>query len=153
MAGTLEKWKPYGTYEVSNLGRLRDATTKRILRQRRDPKGHYYATINGSAQLVSRIMGVVWFGLNPDDPRWVRHLRGKSNRLTNLVVVPRYGKDCPAARLTEANALRIVELHRQGVSQPAIAEMMGCSRSNVSAIVTGRNWTKTTGVKRASRSR
>ena len=46
----------------------------------------------------------------------------------------------PGARLTEDDVASIRELIRQGVKQARIAKDYGVSRTNISAIATGRSW-------------
>ncbi len=131
-----EQWRPIdGTYEVSSRGRVRKGN--RICKQWRQ-RGHYYVSLYRAARLVAPLVAAAF--MPGSIGRIVKHWRGYRNNVGNLYLIEHHGEDAPACRLTEKQVLEIVRLASCGVSQATIGRMMGCARTTVSSIVTGRNW-------------
>lgn len=91
-----EQWKQhpvYGLYEVSNMGRVRNKKTRRVLRAAYPP-GRSYSIVNlmhhnpdGRVSVaVHRLVAETWLGLKPSREYQVRHLNGdpRDNRASNL---------------------------------------------------------------------
>lgn len=57
----------------------------------------------------------------------------------------------PRSMMSEAQVLRAVELVRQGIGHDIIAAEYGVSRSAITRIMMGRNWTRITGLQRQPR--
>jgi hypothetical protein len=132
-----EQWRPVDcVYDVSDRGRIWKG--ERILKQWRQNGGHYYVSMYRRAQLVAPIVARAF--IPGSIGRVVKHRRGYRNNVGNLYLIEHHGEDAPACRLTESQVLEILRLSDCGVPQPTIGRMMGCARSTVSSIVTGRNW-------------
>lgn len=88
----MEEWKNIinaDNYEVSNLGRVRNKTTKYILKPRLTKTGYYQVSIklNNSQkfinQYIHRLVAIAWI-LNPDNKPSVNHKDGdKSNNIVD----------------------------------------------------------------------
>lgn len=170
--GTSEVWKPVsiwdGKYEVSSLGRVRNASSKRLLKACVSNRGGYlcvYAWMDGKtvARNVHRLVAEAFLP-NPDDLPCVNHLNGdyQDPRLANLEWCThrqnthhainslgrtfaknlRCGKgvESGASRLSEADVLSIRRLAATGHAQKEIAERFGTSKSNVRSIVRRLTW-------------
>lgn len=88
----------------------------------------------------------------------VNHIDGnkKNNNLSNLewctssenqrhaygtgLNKPRYGEDNNFSRLKEKDIEKIFKLRGQGLTQKEIAEVIGCTRSNISYILNKKTW-------------
>jgi hypothetical protein len=131
-----ETWRPIdSTYDVSDLGRVRKGN--RILKQWRQ-RGHYYVSLHRRARLVAPLVARAF--LRGSIGKLTKHRRGYRNNVENLYLIEHHGEDAPACRLSESKVLEILRLAACGVPQATIGRMMGCARTTVSSIVTGRNW-------------
>lgn len=61
---------------------------------------------------------------------------------------PARGEEHGHSKLTEADVLRIVNLHRQGLSESEIAAEFNISDSNVGAVARGESWGWLTGIEK-----
>lgn len=52
----------------------------------------------------------------------------------------RKGESSNFAKLTEEDVKQVFELRKQGLLQREIAEIVGCTSSNISAILRGKSW-------------
>lgn len=69
--------------------------------------------------------------------------------VTKAGVVMKPHKDWkPAVHFSAQDALEVVELHNQGVSKAEIARRKGCHSAYIAAIVSGRQWSKVTGIEK-----
>src|SRR6056300_180405 len=91
----MEQWKPYHTYQVSNLGRIKNSKTGRILKLNYDMRGYHkvdlYIDKKRKAYKVHRLVMLVFEGDRPYDNNrkeyyQIDHINRnkKDNRLCNL---------------------------------------------------------------------
>lgn len=131
----------------------------------RDRKGTEYQIINLSKldgkKRTFRVHRLVMMAFNPVenmDELEVNHLDGnkKNNKLENLewctasenqkhafktgLQKARKGESSNFAKLTEKDVNQVFELRKQGLLQREIAEIVGCTSSNISAILRGKSW-------------
>lgn len=131
----------------------------------RDRKGTEYQIINLSKldgkKRTFRVHRLVMMAFNPVenmDELEVNHLDGnkKNNKLENLewctasenqkhafktgLQKARKGESSNFAKLTEEDVKQVFELRKQGLLQREIAEIVGCTPSNISAILRGKSW-------------
>lgn len=131
----------------------------------RDRKGTEYQIINLSKldgkKRTFRVHRLVMMAFNPVenmDELEVNHLDGnkKNNKLENLewctasenqkhafrtgLQKARKGESSNFAKLTEEDVKQVFELRKQGLLQREIAEIVGCTSSNISAILRGKSW-------------
>lgn len=131
----------------------------------RDRKGTEYQIINLSKldgkKRTFRVHRLVMMAFNPVenmDKLEVNHLDGnkKNNKLENLewctasenqkhafktgLQKARKGESSNFAKLTEEDVKQVFELRKQGLLQREIAEIVGCTSSNISAILRGKSW-------------
>lgn len=131
----------------------------------RDRKGTEYQIINLSKldgkKRTFRVHRLVMMAFNPVenmDELEVNHLDGnkKNNKLENLewctasenqkhafktgLQKTRKGESSNFAKLTEEDVKQVFELRKQGLLQREIAEIVGCTPSNISAILRGKSW-------------
>lgn len=131
----------------------------------RDRKGTEYQIINLSKldgkKRTFRVHRLVMMAFNPVenmDELEVNHLDGnkKNNKLENLewctasenqkhafktgLQKARKGESSNFAKLTEDDVKQVFELRKQGLLQREIAEIVGCTSSNISAILRGKSW-------------
>lgn len=130
----------------------------------RDRKGTEYQIINLSKldgkKRTFRVHRLVMMAFNPVenmDELEVNHLDGnkKNNKLENLewctasenqkhafktgLQKARKGESSNFAKLTEEDVKQVFELRKQGLLQREIAEIVGCTSSNISAILRGKS--------------
>lgn len=90
----LEQWKEIieaSNYEVSNLGRVRNKTTKKILKGRLSKSGYLQVSVKlnetqkFSNRYIHRLVAVYWIA-NPENKREVNHIDGdkENNAIENL---------------------------------------------------------------------
>lgn len=131
----------------------------------RDRKGTEYQIINLSKldgkKRTFRVHRLVMMAFNPVenmDELEVNHLDGnkKNNKLENLewctasenqkhafrtgLQKARKGESSNFAKLTEEDVKQVFELRKQGLLQREIVEIVGCTSSNISAILRGKSW-------------
>lgn len=131
----------------------------------RDRQGTEYQIINLSKldgkKRTFRVHRLVMMAFNPVenmDELEVNHLDGnkKNNKLENLewctasenqkhafktgLQKARKGESSNFAKLTEEDVKQVFELRKQGLLQREIAEIVGCTPSNISAILRGKSW-------------
>lgn len=135
------------------------------LMKTRNRKGTDYQIINLSEEDGSkktfRMHRLVMMAFKPVDNMEkleVNHIDGdkKNNSLENLewctasenqqhafrlgLQKPRKGNKSNFSKLKEEDINRIFELRKQGLTQQRIAEIIGCSRSNISYILNKKTW-------------
>lgn len=131
----------------------------------RDRKGTEYQIINLSKldgkKRTFRVHRLVMMAFNPVENMGeleVNHLDGnkKNNKLENLewctasenqkhafktgLQKARKRESSNFAKLTEEDVKQVFELRKQGLLQREIAEIVGCTSSNISAILRGKSW-------------
>ena len=131
----------------------------------RDRKGTEYQIINLSKldgkKRTFRVHRLVMMAFNPVenmDELEVNHLDGnkKNNKLENLewctasenqkhafktgLQKARKGESSNFAKLTQEDVKQVFELRKQGLLQREIAEIVGCTSSNISAILREKSW-------------
>ena len=160
-----------GWYQVSNMGRVRRARTGpgtyvgRILRPRVHTGGYYQVSLCKNGKVSNNYIHVLVlkaFVVPCPENYECNHRNGKKqdNRVSNLEwvthteninhsyqVLDRTRRGCkgesnPYAKLTDQKVHRMRRLSASGTyTQKQLAEMFGCSRPCVSAVVTRRTWT------------
>jgi HNH endonuclease/NUMOD4 motif-containing protein len=161
---TFEVWRPIrcGSYEVSNLGRVRNAKTGRIKVQYRIGAGYRGVGLFRKEQAsVHRLVAEAFLGLEPGLE--VNHIDGDkaNNRVTNLEWVTHStnqrhayrvlgtlklnlpwsrGEANCAAKLTDQDIVEIRDLRDSGLLQREIAARFGVTQSAVSNILAKRTW-------------
>ena len=160
-ANTTERWLPIpgyeGRYEVSDQGRVRNASSSRVLRQALHKKtGYLSASLSGRRVLAHRLVLLAFAGPCPDGME-TRHADGDSenNAIANLSwgtkaqnaidrVVhgtdPR-GERNPRALLCEddVRAIRSAYVPRV-VTHAMLGESYGVSAAAIQAVVTLKTW-------------
>lgn len=131
----------------------------------RNRKGTEYQIINLSKldgkKRTFRVHRLVMMAFKPIenmDELEVNHLDGnkKNNKLENLewctasenqrhafktgLQKARKGEDSNFAKLSKEDIYKVFELRAQGLLQREIAEIVGCTYSNISAILRGKSW-------------
>lgn len=171
-----EIWKPVPSlnnqYEASNIGRFRNATTKKILKQFESKHGYMilqarpkmYHTVNVR---IHRAVAEAFFGPCPDG-YVVNHIDGnkKNNCISNLEYVTpsqnnkhaldnglrhvsdgknaRRGVEHPHAIITESIVFNILQIREDtGLGCRKIAKALNIDRGVVNGILTGRTWKET----------
>ena len=87
-----EQWKSvdgFANYEISNCGRVRNATTERILKHTDNGKGYLRVSLCKNSKVFNRMFHVIFanaFIENPHNKRCVDHIDGntKNNCIENL---------------------------------------------------------------------
>ena len=90
----LEQWKEImeaSNYEISNLGRVRNKTTKKILKGRLSKSGYLQVSVKlnetqkFSNRYIHRLVAIYWIE-NPENKREVNHIDGdkENNVIENL---------------------------------------------------------------------
>lgn len=160
-----ENWKPVATpgyethYEVSDLGSVRNAKTKRVLKPGNHPMGYlslvFCVANKRKTVTVHSVVLEAFVGPRPSRAE-SRHLDGnrKNNVLSNLAWgtpsentedkrrhgTMLFGEDNGATKLTSAQVQEIVRRYNAGESQRALASVFGVKQPQISRIVTGKRW-------------
>jgi len=159
-----EVWKPVvgyeGTYEVSDLGRVRRVKNQRILKPRIGKRGGYLVlslSLLGSVSTASvHILVARAFIGEPPDGMEVCHDDGDSKNplLSNLRYGTKvdnaqdrfrhgttgFGEKSPASKLTDEQVLEVRRRHSNGASQKELAAEFSVDQSNISHIVRRLTW-------------
>ena len=137
------------------------------LMKTRDRAGTDYQIINLSkldgSKRTFRVHRLVMMAFNPVenmDELEVNHIDGnkKNNKIENLewctasenqihafktgLNKPRRGEESNFSKLTEDDVKKIFELREKGLLQKEIAEIIGCTKSNISCILRKKSWKK-----------
>lgn len=113
-----EIWKPvkgHDKYEVSNLGRIRNVKTEKILKNTKNKPGNYYRVhLDGKHQYVHRVVAQAFFDVPDDGDYDVNHLDGdpSNNTLPNL--------DCCSHRSNIDHAWKY------GLAYPSTVKVVRC---------------------------
>lgn len=156
-----ETWRSIGEsgYDVSDLGRVRNASTGRVLKPRPMPNrgGHLQVQLGraGGNRYVHALVLEAFVGPRPDG-LVCRHEDGDptNNRVGNLSwgTVPenhgdtiRHGRTTRGekdaqAKLTESDVRAIRAARADGVPLKALAERYGVRESCISRAATGKRW-------------
>ena len=164
-AAYVEVWRPVrgGAYEVSDLGRIRNAKSGHVKAQREMPNGYLQVGLfKRDRAYVHRLVAEAFLGA-PEPGAEVNHLDGDkgNNRPANLewvthsenqqhafrvlgtlklnLPVPR-GERNPSAKLGEGDVRLIRALAPTGLSQRSLGAIFGIGQSAVSNVLTGRTW-------------
>ena len=133
----------------------------------RDRAGTDYQIINLSkldgSKRTFRVHRLVMMAFNPVknmNELEVNHIDGnkKNNKLENLewctasenqihafktgLNKPRKGEESNFSKLTEDDVKKVFELREKGLLQKEIAEIVGCTKSNISCILRKKSWKK-----------
>lgn len=152
MPKCIEQWKrvAFGAYEVSNMGRVRNTLTLRMLKpMMTGRKGMQYETVNlaGVIIAVHRLVALTFHGEAPAGRPWVLHRDGKrtNNSAKNLY----YGTAKDNARdarkhhqhkhkLTVRQAAAVLRRRQNGESGRYLAAVYGVSEQYICDIYKGR---------------
>jgi hypothetical protein len=158
-----EEWRNvpgYGcAYIVSDLGRVRNINTGKLLFGDTDPKGYRRVNLGGKHKRVSRLVCEAFHGHCPDGLECA-HLDGNhtNNRAENLAWVTRSentrhsiahgtfyrsrhaGEGHPQAKLSADQISKIRGMAEAGMSRRAIAKEFGISTTQAHRIVTKERW-------------
>jgi predicted XRE-type DNA-binding protein len=149
-------------YEVSNLGKVRNINTSKVLKDRMNPKGYLNVVLylDGKTKhhSVHRLVALAFLP-NPLNKSQVNHIKGRektNNKVDNLewcsnqenqrhafdngLQSARRGEKNNFSTLSESKVLEIRSLLSKGVSQYKIAEMFNVGRSCIASIQAGRTW-------------
>jgi NUMOD4 motif/HNH endonuclease len=162
---TMENWKKipgYENYSVSDLGRVRNDKTGRIMKTPATVKGYLHLNLvketGKSIVLVHRLVGKTFIP-NPENKPQINHIDGnkKNNNVTNLEwvtqsenirhafdngMIKRYkGQKNPNSKLTEVEVLEIRRLRNEGWKQEDIANKFDVHQTLISAIDRKKTWT------------
>lgn len=163
----MEQWKQipnFPDYEVSSLGKIRRLTPPKRSRDYGPIngskfRGYIFACLrspSGEKKRVPVHRAVMLAFCGPSELH-VNHINGTKddNRLENLEYVTDHenrqhakhvldafpkGTKHPNAKLTEADVHRIFKMIDQGLSDPFIAKIIGCTGPNVWMIRKGKTW-------------
>jgi hypothetical protein len=131
----------------------------------RNKDGYGYFHVNGATRYAHRVAYVLAHGtLDPamdvchscDNPCCVnpRHLWAGTNQANVADKVSKgrslHGVKNPKCRLKADTVRQIVQLRNSGLHEKNIAQQIGCNRRTVSAILTGRQWAKVSGLQRVT---
>ncbi len=164
-----EIWKKIEGYEyrysVSNLGRIQNILTGKILKSCPNNKGYHLVDLYKDGKkrkfLVQRLVAI-HFIPNPDNLPEVNHIKGdksdnsESNlewqsRMGNVAHSVKEGLSCKGsthggAKLSDADILNIRERSAKGETLKSIAESFNITFGRVGAIVRGESWKHVGGV-------
>lgn len=161
-SATHELWRPvpdWPTYEVSNLGRVRNASTLRPLTLQVFERDPYPAVVLKQKPRkpvrfrVHVLVLLAFAGHKPSPESQARHLDGnrKNNRIDNLTwgtpvenCADRTGhgrlRGAVLSRLTELDVLHMRTMRRAGKSVAAIARLLGINERTAGNAITGVTW-------------
>lgn len=160
----MEFWKTIlrtPDYEISSLGRVRNATTHRILKARLRKNGYMEIALRDETKKqhhlrISRLIGLTFLGGPPFPGAIVAH---KDGTRTNDTVCNLYwttqkqnhadreahgrapkGSRNGSAVLDEASVQQIRQLLAEGARQSALADIFGVCGSTINHIKTRKSW-------------
>lgn len=164
-----------GLYSVSNLGRVRreisvGCKTPRFIVIKIDRWGYRTCRLNKNAyehtKIIHKLIAEAFIGPPPEGKPQINHKDGNklnnfpdnlewTNQSENMLHAYRVlghkhscGEKHYQAKLSDKEVLEIVRLHSAGVKTCVIARIFNIDDATVYCIVTGRNWTHVTGLKR-----
>lgn len=166
----MEIWKPVvhlpTLYEVSNLGRVRNLKTGRILKGSRHKGGYqvFFPHLGSDARLLHILVLEAFvgprppglFGLHRDDDKANNELANlywgsKSQNSVDFCRNARAsGRSYPSDKLSATDVVMIKQALDAGESQKDIAIRFGVTRHNIGCIKLGKSWSQVTGIKRAA---
>ena len=149
-------------YEVSDLGNVRNAVTKKVLKGVKNHKGYLRVSLmlNGKPKhhFIHKLVALAFIP-NPENKAQVNHKKGKekdNNRVDNLEWATRSenmkhaydtgletvkkGEETNSAKLTEAEVIEIKKMLASNTPQSTIAAKLGIGKGHVSSIKSGRIW-------------
>lgn len=144
-----EQWRPVAgfPYEVSDLGRVRNARNGRVLRPGRCKSGHYTVALGGRSQYVHRLVAAAFLGVCPAGLE-VRHRDddGANNAIENLVYGTRsqnnrdkkWNKGQSNFRLAPKQVAEIKRRQQTGARGIDLAADFGVAATTISAIKHGK---------------
>jgi len=148
-------------YEVSSLGKVKNAKTGRILKAHVGQYGYESVSLSlqgkSKTYIVHRLVALAFIP-NPENKPEVNHKDGKktNNRKSNLewatsaenqrhavdtgLQVVKYGEETANANLSNSEVRRIKRMLIRGVPYTVIANKFGVSKKTVSLIHLGKQW-------------
>lgn len=153
-------WKNYSEkYEVSTDGHIRNAKTKRILREFVGKDGYLRAQFDGKTRLIHRAIAQT-FIKNPNNLPEVNHINGckADNSVSNLEYCTRNdnlrhayrhnlrnakGTNNARCKLSEADVSYIKRYYIRGDAKngaTALATRFSVAPQTICAVVSGQNW-------------
>lgn len=154
----MEEWRPVlgyeGSYEVSSLGRVRNAAG-RVFKCQKGWKGYVQVRLNGKCYWAHRLVAEAFMGPRPAG-KVIAHNNGdpSDNRLANLrfsthaensADMAAHGTTCAGEHRWNAKlSAKVVEDIRAAAShnatEQALADRYGVSQSQISRVVNGKAW-------------
>lgn len=160
----VEKWiiiNGEPNYEVSNLGRIRNKTTGKILAQNKTPTSQrWYVKIHQKSYNVARLVAIAFIPLiegkeyvnhidgdklnnRVDNLEWVSRSENEKHAFANGLKTPTRGERSGVAKATQEQVDYIRSVYVAGskdFSTRALAKKIGLSKSAIQAITSGKTW-------------
>lgn len=149
-----EEWKPIigfeDTYEVSNLGRVRNSLTGFVLNPKTSMYGYLEVILHSpdrrGYKRVHRLVAESFLGTTTNLE--VHHKDGnrRNNVISNLIICDskehRGGENCWKSRLSREDVEEIRKEISKGLSQYELAAKYYVAQQTISDIITGKTWKK-----------
>lgn len=150
-------------YTINDKGQIYSDNSG-LMKTRNKPGGEYqlinFMKIDGTKQTfrVHRLVAMAFNPVKNMETLQINHIDGNktNNTLKNLqwctasenqihafntgLQKPRRGEKSNFAKLTQKQVQTIFELRKKGLTQKQIAELMNCTRSNISYILNKKSW-------------
>ena len=75
-----------------------------------------------------------------DNLEWVTPRENQLHAFKLGLKKAKRGEDCPTSKLTREDVIKVFELRKEGFTQKEIGDIMGCTHSNISAILNHKSW-------------